>query len=79
MGARFGTVPDGPLRWEPLRVDIDDILECPPDCKEDAYKEDRLLWLSESLCFGGDCGFLVTPVGVRLSVMSATILCLHVP
>jgi hypothetical protein len=37
--------------WMPLTVDMDDILEWPPDCDDDAY-EDRLLWLSENLCFG---------------------------
>jgi hypothetical protein len=35
----------------PLTVDMDEILEWHPDCDDDVYDE-RLLWLSENLCFG---------------------------
>jgi len=50
--------------WIPLTVDMDDIRECPPDCDDDAY-EDRLLWLSENLCFG-DLGLPEAEVAASL-------------
>jgi hypothetical protein len=43
----------------PLTVDKDDIREWQPDLDDDAY-EDKLLWLSENLCFG-ELGLCDTP------------------
>jgi hypothetical protein len=61
VGAISGAVPGAPTEWKPLMVDMDDILEWPPDCEDDVYDE-KLLWLSENLCLG-DFGTFMAPIG----------------
>jgi hypothetical protein len=46
----------GAKAWMPLTVDMDEIREWHPDLDDDVY-DDKLLWLSENLCFG-DCGLM---------------------